>query len=142
MDKRKKMPDTFQVQTTLSTDETVYLYKLLFYLEGLMRNKDTKGFDIKHKDIKRLLREERIKLDWKNPVQPHGTRDKLVFANTSTVCYAFLKHIRNAFAHGTLTKEKNLFLIIDKYRGKYTMYGTINPKKLFQLIDVMIKARK
>ena len=142
MDKRKKMPDTFQVQTTLSTDETVYLYKLLFYLEGLMRNNDTKGFKINHKDIKRLLREGRIELDWKNPVQPHETRDKLVFANTSTASFAFLKHIRNAFAHGTLTKEKNLFLITDKYRGKYTMYGTINPKKLFQLIDVMIKARK
>lgn len=142
MNKKRNLPDTFQVQTTLNTDETVYLYKLLFYLEGLMRNNSTTGFDINHKGIKRFLRETQIELDWKNPIQPHGTRDKLVFTNTSTVCYAFLKHIRNAFAHGTLTKDKNLFLITDKYRGKYTMYGTINPKKLFQLIDVMIKTRK
>jgi hypothetical protein len=63
-------------------------------------------------------------------------------AKGSSACYFLLKHIRNAFAHGGLTREKNVFVIEDKYQGKVTAYGRINHKLLFLLIDKIVRTKK
>ena len=76
------------------------------------------------------------------PPAPHYDKNKIVFSAGSSVCYSLLKHIRNAFAHGGLIKEKNAFVIEDKYRGKITAYGRINHKLLFLLIDKIVSTKK
>ena len=67
---------------------------------------------------------------------------KLKFTDNGSACYFLLKHIRNAFAHGGLTKVKNAFVIEDKYKGKTTAYGRINHKLLFLLIDKIVSTKK
>ena len=130
------------VNTTLSNQEIKYLYELLFYLSDLQKNGKINGFDIRNKNLKEFLKSACVKLDYTMPPAPHYDKNKIVFFAASSVCYSLLKHIRNAFAHGGLIKEKTAFVIEDKYRGMITAYGRINHKLLFLLIDKIVSTKK
>lgn len=128
--------------TTLSDDEVKYLYKLLFYLADLERNKNTNGFYVKDKELSKFLKKENIELDYKKTPEVHYDKNKIIFVPRSSTCFFLLKHIRNAFAHGRLTKIKNQLEIVDTYNGKITAYGIFTPNVLFKLIDKIITLKK
>ena len=130
------------VNTTLNNQEIKYLYELLFYLSDLQKTGKTSGFYIDNKELKKFLKEKSIALDYKTQPVMHYDKNRIIFTKGSSACYFLLKHIRNAFAHGGLTREKNVFVIEDKYQGKVTAYGRINHKLLFLLIDKIVRTKK
>lgn len=130
------------VNTTLNNQEIRYFYELLFYLSDLQKKRDTKGFNILNKELKRFLIDEGVKLDHKTVPNVHYDKNRIIFTGGGSVGYSLLRHIRNAFAHGGLIKEKNAFVIEDKYQGKITAYGRINHKLLFLLIDKIVSTKK
>ena len=65
----------------------------------------------------------------------------VVFEQTS-VGWDLLRHLRNAVAHGSLTKSKNVLQLSDKKNGKLTMYGNLSDNLLLPLIDVIVSNRK
>ena len=125
---------------TLSDKEIVYFYKLLYRYEKIIC-KNPKGF--KYNKIKKFVKEHSINLDYTNPVKEHEEKNKIIFTQHISVCACFIRHIRNAFAHGSIKKEKNFYTIIDydkKYK-KQTMYGKINKELLPKLIKEMESTR-
>lgn len=128
-------------KNTLSDKEICYFYKLLYKYEKEIKN-DSKGFDFKK--INKFLKSNLIDLDYKNPVVEHSKKNKIIFAQYKSVCVCFIRHIRNAFAHGLIIKNKNIYTIIDcdKKQKKLTMYGKINKELLPQLIEAMESTRK
>ncbi|MBQ3130838.1 MAG: hypothetical protein IJC23_08200 [Bacteroidaceae bacterium] len=141
--KQYKIPTTFNaVKIPMGNQEIIYLYELLYYLSDLQIKKEIGGFDIRNKQLQSFLRKEGIKLDYKTKPVVHYEKNYIKFSVGKTVCYSLLKHIRNAYAHGLLAKEKNEFVFMDKYQGKITAYGRIYHKLLFALIDIIVKSKK
>lgn len=139
----KELPNTFGlINTTLTDKEIVFLYNLTFAVEDMKRNKNTKGFSIKDKQIRKFLKDNNVSLDYKSKVCKHEGMNKILFSASDSTCFDFLRHIRNAFSHGLLIKEHNYILIKDFYQNKLTMYGKISRNLLFLLIDIMINTKK
>ena len=126
--------------TNLSNKEISYFYEVLLKYEKLI-SKQPQGF--KYKDIKKFLKQHLIHLDYKNPIVKHSEKNKIIFTYHTSICACFIRHIRNAFAHGMIQKEKNFYIIIDydKKQKKYTMYGKINKELLPKLIEAMEKTK-
>ncbi len=95
---------------TLSDKEVNYFYKLLFRYEKEIKN-NPKGFDFRKNS--KFLKSKSIKLDYRNPVVEHTEKNKIIFSQYKSVCACFIRHIRNAFAHGLIIKDKNTYTIID-----------------------------
>ena len=127
-------------RNTLADNEILYFYKLLFKYEKII-SKDPKGF--RYNKIKKFLKTHSINLDYTSPVTEHTDKNKVVFTQYTSVCACFIRHIRNAFAHGLIRKERNVYTIIDydKKRKKQTMYGRINKELLPKLIEEMENTR-
>lgn len=143
MSKKSSIPTTFDnVNTTLGDIQVKFLYKLLFYLADIERNKNVGGFYVKDKDLVKFLAEKQIVLDYKNVPKEHNEKNTIVFTQRGSTCYSLLRHIRNAFAHGRLTKVDNHFEVKDTYKGKMTAYGNFTPSTLFSLIDKIIELKK
>lgn len=53
------------------------------------------------------------------------------------VVHHLLRHLRNAIAHGRISKKgKNLYRLSDKKEENTTMFGELNYKLFFDLIDL------
>ena len=140
---RMNIPATFDnINTSLNDSEVKYLYKMLFYLSNIEKTGESKGFDVRDKKLNQFLKSECIKLDYKNTPIKHFEKNTIIFKKGDSACFYLLKHIRNAFAHGRLTKIKNQYEIVDFYKGKMTAYGLFSPSKLFNLVDKIIEYRK
>ena len=140
---RMNIPATFDnINTSLNDSEVKYLYKLLFYLSDIERSGESKGFDVRNKQLNQFLKSECIKLDYKNTPIKHYDKNSIIFKKGDSVCLSLLKHIRNAFAHGRLIKIKNQYEIVDIYKEKMTAYGLFSSSVLFNLVDKIIECRK
>ena len=143
MAKKNKLPQTFiNYPLALRGDVTLYMYSLLLYVEDMKRSKNTTGFNVKNKLVNAFLESHGIKLICEKESNPHNDKNTIRFRSHNSQCWDMLIHIRNAFAHGTLTKDKNSYLLIDSYKGKYTMYGHLNSSLMIELIDTIVKNRK
>ncbi len=125
-------------KNTLADKEIIYFYKLLFRYEKVI-SKNPKGF--RYYKIENFLEKHSINLDYKNPVKEHFEKNKIIFKQRDSICVCFIRHVRNAFAHGLITKEKNIYTIIDYDKKKLTMYGRINKELLSELIKEMENTR-
>ncbi len=129
------------MKCTLDTKEIIYFYEFLFRFEQSIRKEPT-GYKINAKEVNKFKKTHNITLDDKCKVIEHCDKNKFIFKGNGAACFHFLKHIRNAFAHGQITKEKNYYIIEDKYKGKYTMYGRINKELFPELMEVLENTRK
>lgn len=57
------------------------------------------------------------------------------------IAHHFLRHIRNAIAHGDVTKIKNGIIELKDYNssGKQNMFGRIYTNMLFDIINIIIQ---
>lgn len=133
--------------STLSNPEKLFWANLLIYVEQEVKP-NPKGFNIKNKSLTQFCRENKIVFEPKKgskqllALNPEKDKNTIRFKYHSNACAAFLRHLRNAFAHFNLNKDaKGNYDLCDKYNGSLTMTGYIKPKLLFQLVE-MIKATR
>lgn len=127
----------------LSNQELKYFYDLLFRYETEICENKT-GYRIKDKELTKFLKGKNVKLKYKNvdKIQEHDEKNTIYFTSNTSVCFDFIRHVRNSFAHCLLLKEKNNYIIQDKYKKKYTMYGMIGQNLLKELIEKMESSKK
>lgn len=130
----------------LSENDIKKAYQFIYVFEKEIHSRYG-TFDFENQALLRFCQEYQIKKKekrntkstdnyfWFNTVKPKD-------APNNDYAHNLLRHIRNAFAHGGLIKEKNVFVIEDKYQGKITAYGRINHKLLFLLIDKIVRSKK
>lgn len=129
-------------QNNLSDKEVLYFYNLLFRYETQIC-KDPKGYRYHKKEVEKFLRKHAIQLEYKTKnIQMHNEKNTIYFTYNTSICVDFIRHVRNAFAHGLLSKEKNNYIIQDLYKRKYTAYGRISQKLLPELISVLENTKK
>lgn len=126
----------------LSEKEIFQLYDLLYLYESKIKD-DPKGYNWKTKEINQFKKENHIVFDMKSEVISYSKDNTILFSSNKSHCISFIRHIRNAFAHGLISKESNNILLIqDRYRGKLTMYGRIESRLLFQFIELIKKQKQ
>lgn len=127
----------------LSDKEILYFYDILHFVENKIKKGEHKGYRIGDKGVKRFCKSNQLKLDYENKPYEHCNRNFIIFktGNDST-CPAFFKHIRNAFAHGNIYKNKNLYILKDVYSKEITMYGYIGQNLFKELIEVIKSTKK
>lgn len=134
---------TFQnLQLPVCDQSAVFLYKLLLYCENVKRSNDFTGFDIRKKEIRNFLEQKKITLNYNEKPHQHYDKNTIIFNISHSVGWDLLRHLRNAVAHGSLTKSKNVLQLSDKNNGKLTMYGNLSDNLLLPLIDVIVSNRK
>lgn len=122
----------------LSDKEILYFYSILHFVENKIKKGEHKGYNIDNKCVRKFMKNKHVRLDYKNKPCAHLDKNLIVFKTGSdSTCPSFFKHVRNAFAHGGIYKDKNMYIIKDIYRNKITMYGYIGQKLLKELIEVM-----
>lgn len=143
MAKKKRIPETFDNQPlSIGKEETLFLYKLLLYVEEAKRKKEFAGFSVKNKYVREYLQTKGISLVQCRKPQKHDEKNTIKFKVSKSLCWDLLVRIRNAFAHGTLTKNDNCYLLTDVYKKECTMYGNLSSSLLCGLIDVITTNRK
>lgn len=127
----------------LSDKEILYFYDILHWVENKIKKGEHKGYKIDDKRVLQFRKSKQVKLDYKNKPYEHWDRNLIIFktGNDST-CPAFFKHIRNAFAHGNIYKDKNMYIIKDIYRKEVTMYGYISQNLFKELIEIIKSTRR
>lgn len=131
--------DLLKGNNTLSDQEMARFSKLLFLYERELRNNRT-GFNLNK--IKKFLHEKSIALIYNGNVVEQTKKNTIAFSSSISVCFDFIRHVRNAFAHAQIIKEKNSYILIDIKNGKeLTMHGSINKELLPKLIDEMLNTR-
>lgn len=84
-----------------------------------------------------------ITLDYKKkPELYQGEKNTVVFSSSGSRCVDFIRHVRNAFAHGMILKQGNTYELIDIYRKHLTMRGRIGVNLLRELIEKIEETRK
>ena len=127
----------------LSDKEILYFYDILHLVENKIKKGEHKGYKIDDKRVLQFRKSQQVKLDYKNKPYEHWDKNFIIFKTGSdSTCPAFFKHIRNAFAHGNIYKNKNMYIIKDIYRKEITMYGYIGQNLLKELIEVIKSTRK
>lgn len=127
----------------LSDKEILYFYDILHFVENKIKKGEHKGYKIDDKKIKNFYISKHVKLDYKDKPYEHWNKNMIIFKTGSdSACPAFFKHIRNAFAHGNIYKNKNMYIVKDVYRKEITMYGYIGQNLLKELIEVMKSTKK
>lgn len=126
----------------LTDKELLFFSKLMLRYETEIKS-NPKGYDIKSKELTRFLRANGITLDYKNkPELYRGEKNTVVFRSHGSRCVDFLRHVRNAFAHGLVVKQKNWYEFSDFYRKQLTMKGCIGVNLLKELIEKIEATRK
>ena len=130
------------VQLPVCEESTVFLYKLVLYCEDVKQKKDFARFISRVKEIQYFLRQNSITLIYNQKPEQHCDKNTIRFNGTTSAGWDLLRHLRNAIAHGTLTKSGNSLKMTDEYNGKLTMYGNLETNLLLPLIDVIVSNRK
>lgn len=126
----------------LSDRELLFFTKLMLRYETEIKS-NPKGYDIKSKELTRFLRAKGITLDYKKrPELYRGEKNTVVFSSHGSRCVDFIRHVRNAFAHGLVVKQKNWYELSDFYRKQLTMKGCIGVNLLKELIEKIEATRK
>lgn len=132
--------------TKLSDKEKLFWADLLLYYEQEV-NPNPKGFNIRNKELSEFIKTNSIELNTTNKEELTGLKEetrKNVFRFTCSgnACANFLRHLRNAFAHGRIEKdEKGDYKLSDKNGTSLTMIGYIKPKLLVELVEKMKSTR-
>lgn len=127
----------------LSDKEILYFYGILDFVENIIKNGKHKGYRIDDKRVNEFIKNKNIKLDYKNKPHKHLNKNLIMFKiGRDSACPSFFKHIRNAFAHGNIYKNKNMYLIKDFYKKDMTMYGYIGQNLLKELVEIMKSTKK
>lgn len=127
----------------LSDKEVLYFYDILHLVENKIKKGEHNGYKINDKSVRVFCESKHVKLDYKNKPYEHWTKNLIIFKTGSdSTCPAFFKHIRNAFAHGNIFKNKNMYIIKDVYGKEITMYGYIGQNLLKELIEVIKSTKK
>ena len=126
----------------LSDKELLFFTKLMLSYETEIKPNPT-GFDIKNKELTRFLRARGITLDYKKkPDLYQGEKNTVVFSSSGSRCVDFIRHVRNAFAHGLIVKQGNTYELTDISRKRLTMKGRIGVNLLRELIEKIEETRK
>lgn len=84
-----------------------------------------------------------ITLDYKKkPELYQGEKNTVVFSSSGSRCVDFIRHVRNAFAHGLIVKQGNTYELTDISRKRLTMRGRIGVNLLRELIEKIEATRK
>ena len=126
----------------LSDRELLFFTKLMLRYETEIKP-NPKGYDIKNKELTRFLRAKGITLDYKKkPELYQGEKNAVVFSSSGSRCVDFIRHVRNAFAHGLIVKQGNTYELTDIYRKQFTMRGRIGVNLLRELIEKIEATRQ
>ena len=126
----------------LSDRELLFFTKLMLRYETEIKP-NSKGYGITNKELTRFLRSEGITLDYrKKPELYQGEKNTVVFSSSGSRCVDFIRHVRNAFAHGLIVKQGNTYELTDIYRKHLTMRGRIGVNLLRELIEKIEATRK
>ena len=49
----------------------------------------------------------------------------MIFTCNKSICWNLLRHLRNAIAHVSMTKNQSNLKLTDKYKTGTTMYGNL-----------------
>lgn len=123
---------------TLTNDEISFFYRLLYRYETTIK-KNPKGYNIDAKEVKQFTKDHSLELDYgSKTVTKHNIKNKMTFTKGKSACVSLFRHIRNAFAHATISKVNDCYIIQDDKR----MYGKIETTLLPKLIDVLEQTKK
>lgn len=131
----------------LNTGEIEFFYKLLLRCESkqLMgynyNDKKLQGF-IKNKNIVLTYNKKREK--WKGIAKDSAINEIQFINNKSSICASLFVHLRNAFAHGYIEKDKKTGVLHfqNVYQGECKMDGKMTFDTLKELIENMLKTKK
>lgn len=152
------MPDTKTVSTTksqnkstyypfnrieipLSKEKTILLYRILIYVEKNDTKVGRKGFNIKA--LKPFLLHKRIQLDTHTPIESANINsNQIAYTDVrGSEVFSLLRHVRNAVAHAYIEKNNNMLILQDWRSGRCTMYGRIEEKLFFSLLQEIMKQK-
>ena len=126
----------------LSDRELLFFTKLMLRYETEIKP-NPKGYGITNKELTRFLRSEGITLDYKKkPELYQGEKNTVVFSSSGSRCVDFIRHVRNAFAHGLIVKQGNTYELTDISRKRLTMRGRIGVNLLRELIEKIEATRQ
>ena len=130
----------------LSQNNILFLYEYLFQYTNLYEksygnfnwNDDTISTYCKHNHIEKKGRKGK---KYDNDFFWFETQS--IKGKGNDIAFHFLRHIRNAFAHANIRKERRKnksYFIIDDYnkKNKQTMHGEIKENLFFQLLEIII----
>ena len=127
----------------LSDNEILYFSKIMLRYEGEIKT-NPKGYNINDKELKKFIRNNNIRLEYKMKCTQYKEEKNTIFFSKcdDSVCVSFMRHIRNAFAHNNIVKERNSYILTDKWHKNLTMNGRIGTNLLKDLIAKMEETRK
>lgn len=127
----------------LSNKEILCFYDLLYRFEHSIKRNPT-GYKINRTEVNAFIKKNSIVLDTKSKVVVHFDKNRILYScSNKKQVYEFIRHIRNSFAHGLISKIENYFIIQDiNPKGVVNMYGIIDSNLLFPLIGVLENTKK
>ena len=130
----------------LSEKDINRAYRFIYIFEKEVYNKYG-TFDFENDDVKQYCKEYRISNKVKRNSTPtdnyfwFDTR-KIKGANKNDIAHNFLRHVRNAIAHGNFKKEKSkkAFYILEDFdkNNNKTMYGRINADIFWGYLNIVL----
>ena len=135
------------VNPCLNSGEIEFFYKLLLRCESKQLtgynycDKKLQGF-IKNKNIVLIYNKEREK--WKEIARESAQNEIQFRNNKKSISASLFVHLRNAFAHGYIEKDKNTNVLHfqNVYQGEYKMDGKMTFDTLKELIENVLKTKK
>lgn len=130
----------------LSDEEKLFWADLLLYYEQKVKP-NTTGFSIRNKELSEFIKINGIELNIKKTEEMAGLKEEtrknaFHFTCIENVCADFLRHMRNAFAHGRIEKDrKGDYKLTDKKGSVLTMIGYVESKLLMELVKKMKSTR-
>ena len=138
----------------LSKEDIVRLYDYLYDYESLYKV-EANNFDLKNEEFQTFLKNKEIllgSLSATNRKKATSIANSILYDSSKNKTsgtdklHHLLRHIRNSFAHGLITKKtinkKAYFVVHDKnLAGNISMEGRIDSSLLFELINQIVKTK-
>lgn len=135
------------VDPCLNTEEIEFFYKILLLCES----KQLVGYNFDKSELQEFIKNKKIiptynkgKQKWEGIVK-ESVHNEIQFKNNKgSICASLFVHLRNAFAHGYIEKDKktNVLHFQNVYQGECKMDGRMSFDTLKEFIENMLKTKK
>lgn len=133
------------VYNGLSKDEIIIFYKFLCQYESIKSINRDKLLNTHYPNcsyqFKKLIPRQSLIIKSAAELQTVKLtiNNAFYFTNNSTKLLSFLRHLRNAIAHGNITKKNKQYIIKDYSHSQPTAIGVINAEIIISVINIFIK---
>lgn len=135
-------------KATFKNEEILFFFNLVYYVEKEIKQRNSKGFNIQDKKLKKFCSIHNIVITKMNSTAIDREKENLKINhiyftnNKDNQIASILVHLRNAICHIQIEDKNKYFAFKDTYNKSPTMMALLEKKIFVEFIEAMKATRK